>query len=557
MTAKGVEDTAFYVYNRLVSLNEVGGEPGRFGIQPEAVHAYNRDRQARWPYALSPAVDARHQAQRGRPRPDQRPVRDARGLVGRRGPLEPAQRTASAAPSPTTTSRSPTPTRSTSSTRRSSAPGRWSSDSGRGPRRRSSKRIQAYMLKALHEAKVHYELDQPQRRVRRGRPGRSSAASSTRTPTARSSTTSAPSSAGSAATACSTRCRRRCSSSRRPACRTRTRGPSCGTSAWSTRTTAGRWTTTAARGCSGSSGRPSSPPAATCASWPGTWSPPRKTAGSSSTSPTGRSPCRRDHPGLFTAGDYIPLAAEGPKAAHLFAFARRAGDAAAVVAVPRLVARLTPDPARPPLGAEAWSDTRLLLAGLDPATPLAQPLHRRGPDAGGPRRPALPGRGRRLRPLPRRPAIERGKRLKEVSAAPGLSLRGLVLRLAWVLGPRRRVVAASGGASSGPPAGSDANGTGFRIPGRWPRRWARATDNERGKPWGRGDARSGSSSPRDTTSGTDYPGRSSRSSAPGARPSRPSPCLRRSSATISASPKQCASWNVVVKTVPKTNETIA
>ena len=34
--------------------------------------------------------------------------------------------------------------------------------------------------------------------------------------------------------------------------------------------------------------------------------------------------CRRDHPGLFTAGEYIPLAAEGSKAAHLFAFARRA-----------------------------------------------------------------------------------------------------------------------------------------------------------------------------------------------------------------------------------------
>jgi (1->4)-alpha-D-glucan 1-alpha-D-glucosylmutase len=75
--------------------------------------------------------------------------------------------------------------------------------------------------------------------------------------------------------------------------------------------------------------------------------------------------CRRDHPGLFTAGDYLPLAAEGPRAAHLFAFARRAGEAAAVVAVPRLVTRLTPDPARPPLGAEAWPDTRLALNGLD------------------------------------------------------------------------------------------------------------------------------------------------------------------------------------------------
>ncbi len=38
--AKGVEDTAFYCYNRLVSLNEVGGDPGKFGTAPEAFHAY-------------------------------------------------------------------------------------------------------------------------------------------------------------------------------------------------------------------------------------------------------------------------------------------------------------------------------------------------------------------------------------------------------------------------------------------------------------------------------------------------------------------------------------
>ncbi len=34
--AKGVEDTAFYVYNRLISLNEVGGDPEEFGISLEA-----------------------------------------------------------------------------------------------------------------------------------------------------------------------------------------------------------------------------------------------------------------------------------------------------------------------------------------------------------------------------------------------------------------------------------------------------------------------------------------------------------------------------------------
>jgi (1->4)-alpha-D-glucan 1-alpha-D-glucosylmutase len=76
---------------------------------------------------------------------------------------------------------------------------------------------------------------------------------------------------------------------------------------------------------------------------------------------------RRDFPGLFTAGEYLPIAPEGAKAAHLFAFARRSGEAAALVAVPRLVARLIPDTGCPPLGALAWPDTRLPLADLDPA----------------------------------------------------------------------------------------------------------------------------------------------------------------------------------------------
>jgi (1->4)-alpha-D-glucan 1-alpha-D-glucosylmutase len=53
VTAKGIEDTAFYIYNRFVSLNEVGGEPSRFGVSPEDLHAYLADRRRRWPYAMS------------------------------------------------------------------------------------------------------------------------------------------------------------------------------------------------------------------------------------------------------------------------------------------------------------------------------------------------------------------------------------------------------------------------------------------------------------------------------------------------------------------------
>ncbi|HEY6100805.1 MAG TPA: malto-oligosyltrehalose synthase, partial [Anaeromyxobacter sp.] len=44
VTAKAVEDTAFYTYLRLVSLNEVGGDPRRFGTVPEEVHALLAER---------------------------------------------------------------------------------------------------------------------------------------------------------------------------------------------------------------------------------------------------------------------------------------------------------------------------------------------------------------------------------------------------------------------------------------------------------------------------------------------------------------------------------
>jgi (1->4)-alpha-D-glucan 1-alpha-D-glucosylmutase len=50
--AKGVEDTAFYRDLRLVSLNEVGGDPGSFGISPAAFHAENAAAQARWPLGM-------------------------------------------------------------------------------------------------------------------------------------------------------------------------------------------------------------------------------------------------------------------------------------------------------------------------------------------------------------------------------------------------------------------------------------------------------------------------------------------------------------------------
>ncbi len=51
--AKGVEDTSFYIYNRLISLNEVGGEPAHFGLSTDAFHAWMGERARDWPLAMN------------------------------------------------------------------------------------------------------------------------------------------------------------------------------------------------------------------------------------------------------------------------------------------------------------------------------------------------------------------------------------------------------------------------------------------------------------------------------------------------------------------------
>ncbi|MEA2664316.1 MAG: (1-_4)-alpha-D-glucan 1-alpha-D-glucosylmutase, partial [Candidatus Eremiobacteraeota bacterium] len=52
VTAKGIEDTSFYRYLRLLALNDVGGDPGRWGISVADFHAANSARAARFPRAL-------------------------------------------------------------------------------------------------------------------------------------------------------------------------------------------------------------------------------------------------------------------------------------------------------------------------------------------------------------------------------------------------------------------------------------------------------------------------------------------------------------------------
>ncbi len=61
--AKGFEDTALYRYHRLTGLNEVGGDPRRFGLSVTAFHAANMQRAEHWPHSM--LTTATHDTKRG------------------------------------------------------------------------------------------------------------------------------------------------------------------------------------------------------------------------------------------------------------------------------------------------------------------------------------------------------------------------------------------------------------------------------------------------------------------------------------------------------------
>ncbi len=62
-TAKGLEDTAFYNYSRLLSLNEVGGDADRFGVTVDEFHRHNARISAQWPHTI--LATATHDTKRG------------------------------------------------------------------------------------------------------------------------------------------------------------------------------------------------------------------------------------------------------------------------------------------------------------------------------------------------------------------------------------------------------------------------------------------------------------------------------------------------------------
>jgi (1->4)-alpha-D-glucan 1-alpha-D-glucosylmutase len=70
---------------------------------------------------------------------------------------------------------------------------------------------------------------------------------------------------------------------------------------------------------------------------------------------------RRAQPGLFLQGDYVELKTRGPGARHICAFCRRLDDHVVIVAASRWIARLMPDSQQLPIGQALWNDTLVML----------------------------------------------------------------------------------------------------------------------------------------------------------------------------------------------------
>jgi (1->4)-alpha-D-glucan 1-alpha-D-glucosylmutase len=147
--AKGVEDTAFYRYAPLLSLNEVGALPGQFGCDPAVFHQANQARLERWP--LSMIASTTHDTKRGE---DSRARLNALSELPhewREGISQWARINSSAR---TLTSGEPVPDRSDEYFYYQALIGAWPA-ACTSPDREFVDRIRSYMSKATKESKLH------------------------------------------------------------------------------------------------------------------------------------------------------------------------------------------------------------------------------------------------------------------------------------------------------------------------------------------------------------------------------------------------------------------
>jgi (1->4)-alpha-D-glucan 1-alpha-D-glucosylmutase len=362
--AKGVEDTAFYVYNRLLSLNEVGGDPGRFGRPPAAVHRSLQERQARWPWALS--TTATHDTKRGEDVRARLNVlselpEEWRAGLARWGQLNQRHRVV--------VEEEPAPDANEEYFLYQTLLGAWPLEPYSAAEYDAFvTRIQAYLVKALHEAKVHTSWINPN----------AAYDEAVRQFVARVLDVEANGAFLDDLRAFQRRINHYGLFNALAQTLVKITAPGVpdtyqGTELWdfslvdpdNRRPVDYEGRRQLLRDLQ----------ARAAAAGPDRRELARELAAAKE---DGRIKlyvtyqalhCRRDHPQLFATGEYLPLEALGARHEHVFAFARRDGATWAVVVVPRLLTRLVPAMGDLPLGPEVWQDTLLLLPDLAPRLP--------------------------------------------------------------------------------------------------------------------------------------------------------------------------------------------
>jgi (1->4)-alpha-D-glucan 1-alpha-D-glucosylmutase len=150
VAAKGIEDTALYVHNRLISLNEVGSDPTRFGLEPASLHEWMADRRARWPSALS--ATSTHDTKRGE---------DVRARVNVLSEIPGAWKAASAKWRAVNrrfkveVRGAPAPDANEEYLIYQTLVGAWPFETDDRSRAELADRLEAYTIKALRESKIH------------------------------------------------------------------------------------------------------------------------------------------------------------------------------------------------------------------------------------------------------------------------------------------------------------------------------------------------------------------------------------------------------------------
>jgi (1->4)-alpha-D-glucan 1-alpha-D-glucosylmutase len=359
--AKGVEDTLFYVFNRLLSLNEVGGDPARFGVSPTELHAFFLERQGLWPHALSATSThdtKRSEEVRARLNVLSELPRDWQAALSRWKRLNERHRVHLES--------GDAPSRNDEYHLYQTLIGAW--PLGAPSQQEHAKfvgRICQYMGKAVHEAKVHSSWINPN-------PAYDDAVQQF---VARILDEKINGRFLADMRAFLARIQHLGLFNSLAQTLLKLTAPGVpdvyqGTELWDFSLVdpdnrrpvdydRRRLLLAELKARMGPSGEPSAALARELTE--------TKEDGRIKLYLTWRGlHCRREHPGRFTEGEYVPASALGERADNVFAFIRRLEERWALAAVPRLVARLMPGARDLPLGTDVWRDTVLVLPGIRP-----------------------------------------------------------------------------------------------------------------------------------------------------------------------------------------------